>query len=234
MNYSSSFCRKQARAFTLIELLVVIAIIGILAALIVGGSAIAITKARRASVEAQRDTLITAIESYHNAKGFYPPDNTLATTTNSTYQNTLFYELTGMKYTPANTTFISPVSGESLTAMNLTSYFGAGGILNSSADTNNPPQNFYVGLKANQHEIVNVGGAGAGAGNSFTVLGINVSGPVNLAPTTAPGYLINPWNYVVSHPTNNVDSFDLWMDVAWAGKTNRVSNWSKDPQVVSY
>ena len=43
---------------------------------------------------------------------------------------------------------------------------------------------------------------------------------------------MNPWNYVLTNPTNNPGSFDLWMDVSWSGKTNRVCNWSRDPIVL--
>jgi hypothetical protein len=35
---------------------------------------------------------------------------------------------------------------------------------------------------------------------------------------------------VSTNPTNNPGSFDLWIDVLYGGKTNRISNWSKDPQ----
>jgi hypothetical protein len=48
------------------------------------------------------------------------------------------------------------------------------------------------------------------------------------------GKAINPWRYVSSNPTNNTGSYDLWMDIKFGGKTNRISNWSPDPQVVSY
>jgi prepilin-type N-terminal cleavage/methylation domain-containing protein len=39
------------------------------------------------------------------------------------------------------------------------------------------------------------------------------------------------WNYNSSHPTNNPGSYDLWIDLKLKGKTYRVSNWSKTPQV---
>ena len=48
-------------------------------------------------------------------------------------------------------------------------------------------------------------------------------------PTVTLPY-INPWHYNPINPTNNPDSYDLWIDVVWRGKTNRISNWSKDPQ----
>jgi hypothetical protein len=56
---------------------------------------------------------------------------------------------------------------------------------------------------------------------------------VQLQSPTRAG-IINPWHYNSSNPTNNPGSYDLWMDFISQGKTNRVSNWSKDPQIVSY
>jgi len=72
------------------------------------------------------------------------------------------------------------------------------------------------------------------SGATFTLFGVPVP------PGTASGFyfglpnqpIISLWHYVSSNPTNNPSEFDLWMDVTWSGKTNRISNWSKDPQVV--
>ena len=90
-------------------------------------------------------------------------------------------------------------------------------------------------LKSDQHALV-AATIPPGTGN-YTVLGLVVPGPVgpvgsvnNLQlPTTTLPY-INPWHYNSANPTNNPDSYDLWIDVIWGGKTNRVNNWSKDPQ----
>jgi len=80
LSSSSSGAREKKYAlssgFTLVEMLVVIAIIGLLAALVVGGIGIATTKMRQSRAEAERDGLVTAIDSYKKARGFYPPDNT--------------------------------------------------------------------------------------------------------------------------------------------------------------
>ncbi|MEI9963171.1 MAG: hypothetical protein WDM76_19275 [Limisphaerales bacterium] len=43
---------------------------------------------------------------------------------------------------------------------------------------------------------------------------------------------VNPWRYNSANPTNNPGSFDLWVDILVRGKTNRISNWSKQPQIV--
>ena len=44
---------------------------------------------------------------------------------------------------------------------------------------------------------------------------------------------INPWRYNSSNPVHNPKSFDLWIDVLIAGKTNRICNWSAQPLVVA-
>src|ERR1043165_3144594 len=90
---------KRAGAFTLIELLVVIAIIGILAALIANLSGKAADARRKARVNTEMAQIETAIESYKEKKGFYPPSNG---NTNIVAMNQLFYELTGTIFDPVN------------------------------------------------------------------------------------------------------------------------------------
>ena len=104
---------RGRRAFTLIEMLVVIAIIVILAGLIVGLAPLANKKMRQAKAEAGRDALVTYIQSYKLAKGFYPPDNTNDPTG---IQTSLFYELTGMMVTNGGGTFVSITQEQFTTA----------------------------------------------------------------------------------------------------------------------
>ena len=230
---SASPRRSLAKAglptgFTLIELLVVIGIIGLLAALVVGGAGIAAVKSRSSRVRTECDALTSAIEAYKKAKGFYPPDNAINNINVNTVTNTLYYELTGAVALAANgapgnppVSFQTADGAPPLLVVNMPGMFNLSGILNSTTDpVNSPVTSYYKGLKNNQHVVV--------AGN-FTVLGVRVPGPIQLYPFgTGSGGPINPWHYVCSNPTNSSE-FDLWMDVAWGGKTNRVSNWSKDP-----
>ena len=71
-----------------------------------------------------------------------------------------------------------------------------------------------------------------------TVLGEPVDGPLmytNASILTSSNLTvlrINPWRYNSSNPTNNVNSYDLWVDIIMKGKTNRYSNWSTKPQIV--
>jgi hypothetical protein len=41
---------------------------------------------------------------------------------------------------------------------------------------------------------------------------------------------LNPWRYVSSHPTNNPNAYDLWIDIPVRGKMYRISNWTSKPQ----
>ncbi len=211
-------------AFTLIEMLVVIAIIGILAALILGTAAIASSKMRRAKAEAERDALVTAIQSYKNKKGFYPPDNT-----NSTILSPLFYELTGTVVQPGNSAFKSPVSGEFFAAINIPSIFGVGGFVNSSADPTEIQNFLPTTAKSSRTASFKVPSSGI----TYTLFCITMKGPPQT--NSVDGKLFAPydvWNYVSTNPTNNPGSYDLWIDVLYGGKTNRISNWSKDPEAL--
>jgi prepilin-type N-terminal cleavage/methylation domain-containing protein len=102
---------KTKNAFTLIEMLVVIAIIGIIATLVLNMNSAAQTAKRNASVNADKEKLITLIDQYQSVLNFYPPDNgnlnngtalTTATYEGYTATNPLLYELTGATNFPAN------------------------------------------------------------------------------------------------------------------------------------
>ncbi len=43
---------------------------------------------------------------------------------------------------------------------------------------------------------------------------------------------LNPWRYVCPG-TNNPGSYDLWIQLSIAGKTNLICNWSKQIQIGS-
>ena len=69
--------RSKHRGFTLVELLVVIVIIGILAALITVAVTAALGAAKRTRILAELNQLSTAIQSYKNEHGSYPPNTSV-------------------------------------------------------------------------------------------------------------------------------------------------------------
>ena len=129
---------RRMRAFTLIELLVVIAIIGILAALTVGVLPGISQKRTRSAVLAQMTAIQTAINTYKQKQGFYPPDNTNNATISPpqavhTGHNPLFHELTGQSVVSA-----PPGLAE----------LGVAGIVNSGVEV----QNYFPGLKTSAYQ----------------------------------------------------------------------------------
>jgi prepilin-type N-terminal cleavage/methylation domain-containing protein len=215
---------KSIRAFTLIEILVVISIIAILSALILATAGYAMSKARRMRVETERTVLETAIQSYKAAKGFYPQDNP-----NNLAISPLFYELTGTTISlnaPGGTpvSYSSSVSGDNLTVANVTNFFSVGGFVNASPDPTQV-QNFLNSTAKSTRT-----GQFVTNGVNVTVFGVIVPGPVQLRMINAS--TISPWFYNSTNPTNNPGSYDLWMDVYFSGKTNRISNWSPNPQPI--
>jgi prepilin-type N-terminal cleavage/methylation domain-containing protein len=230
---------RGSSGFTLIELLTVMAIIGILAGLVLAGMSIGTSKARISRAQAELASLDAAIAKFQLKKGYYPPDNSntnnVLVTTNGVipiydYQNSLLYELTGCTTGTGGTSFTNIITGQPLDTASIQPLFNVGGFLNSSTD---PTQlvNYYPGLKSTQYSTV----PGTNAGNfiaNFTVLGIAVPGPHMLSnvPNKPGAGIINPFHYNVSSPVHNPGKYDLWVDVIYSGHTNRISNWSNDPQ----
>ncbi len=219
---------RARAAFTLIELLTVIGIIGLLAALVLTGQAIAKAKMTLSRSQAERDALVTAIERYKKDKGYYPPDNSLNGINQDSVKCTLFYEITGNVVSADGANFTNQVLGTNIATAAITNLFAVNGFLNSGqvpADT----RNYYAQIKSEKYLTIDYGG-----GQSFTVFGTKARGPRMLTPPVNSGFKgdINPVHYVVSNPTNNHSTFDLWFDVLIKGQTNRVSNWSSEPEIV--
>jgi len=212
--------RHLWKAFTLIELLVVISIIGLLAALIVGLSGVAIKKARIARVQSELAQWEMLIENYKTKKGFYPPDNTTDPAVNP-----LFYELAGTIYTPPPPTppYYQTLNGEfKITTNAVGSCFRIGGFFNAAQDKQEVVES-YRSRKTSQYFEITTNGA------TIVVLGVPVDGAIQFADVR--GKKFSPWQYVSSNPRNNPNSFDLWLDLLIGGKTNRICNWSKAPIV---
>jgi prepilin-type N-terminal cleavage/methylation domain-containing protein len=213
MNNNSSF--RLSRAFTLIELLVVIAIMGLLAGLVVALASLGPAKAKIKRTQAELDQLVTVIEAYKEKTGSYPPDNP-----NNSAMNQLYYELVGT--TNDGTIFVTLSGRDSIPSAVMLAQFGVTSFNNSTKAARGSDdfdvKNFHSNVKEVQTRVITV------ANQPIRVLVAPVEGPNKQQN--------NPWNYVSSNPANNPGSFDLWADIVVASKTNRISNWSKDPIII--
>lgn len=213
---------SRRQAFTLVELLAVIAIIGVLAAMLLptAGAIKAAQLRKRAQTELAK--MESAIKGYKDAYGFYPPGNT-----GSLLENQLFYELIGTTntQTAANQPPIfQTLDGSStVTANDVTNAFYVGGFVNcakpNASEDAKPARSFLSDLKPGQSADATVNG------KTVRLLVCTVEGPPNSTG-------VNPFRYNSANPTNNPGTFDLWVDILVRGKTNRISNWSSQPQIV--
>jgi len=219
----------SVRAFTLIELLVVIAVISIIAAMIfpVTGAVNRNKIRRRAAGELAQVQL--AIEAYKAKLGHYPPDSPPNGATWTPWINQLYYELRGTTNNGAGyvtldgsaqmiNASVPLVFGPNVTGF-LNCYQSAGG------DEARTPTSFIKDLRPSAFLLVSVGGQQA------ELLGTTLEGPLMLQGVN--GGKLNPWRYNSTNPTNSPSSYDLWVDVIIAGKTNRISNWSREPLIVN-
>ena len=209
-------------AFTLIEVLVVIAIIGVLAALTLGVLVPMKVKQQISVTQAELAQMQAAMERYKSTTGVYPPDNP-----GDPVINQLYYELTGTTYDPVNKVFKTLDGSTSINAADLSATFGVTGFVNCAMKDGDPPARSYLSdLRPNQIGTFTVNGA------TVKLLVGSVGWPANISPPPVSAQPeINPWRYVSSKPTNNIGSYDLWMDLAIRGKTYRISNWSRNAQI---
>ena len=222
---------RAARAFTLIELLVVIAVIGLLAALTFPALRAAKLSMLRARAKSEMTQIETAIERYKDKLGHYPPDNRISANPDPYALNQLYYELLGT--TNSSGVFQTLDGSAQIADGSLPAVFGPNvtGFLNCARTGGDEAVNavsFLKGLKPGQFLAITNGTSAVPVCN---LLGASLDGP--LVYRNAIGAKLNPWRYNSSSPTNNPNSFDLWIDVAAGGKTNRICNWSDRPLVVS-
>jgi prepilin-type N-terminal cleavage/methylation domain-containing protein len=201
------FNNTHKKAFTLIEVLVVIAIMGLLAAMLIGGSGMAGEKRKRAAVQAGLTALEGAIDSYYAELNSYPPDNPT-----NTAQPPLFYELYGATFDPSNNTYSVIGQNEQIPRAAVGTFFGRGGFLNSNPEST---KNFLKGV---EHAVKY---AEISASPDVEVFVVPVEGP---APYNAKGK--NPWRYR-QKGVKNPAKYDLWAEVVIGGKTNIIGNWKE-------
>ncbi len=224
--------RLPPQAFTLVELLVVMAVIGILAAMVMPILG-AITRNKiRAVARAELAQLETAIGAYQAKLGFYPPDNP-----GNPAVNQLYYELLGTTMTNLSTgpAYVTLDGSAQMLAGSVSSTFGnanVSGFMNctrgATSDEVPAAVNFLKGLKPNQ-----VGQyLSKNKGLAKVLIGPAAwPNDPNYPTSNNPG--LNPWRYNSSNPAHNPNSYDLWIDLVIGGKTNRISNWNKQPVVVT-
>ena len=250
--------RSRRTAFTLIELLFVITVISILAGLVLPLSGVVKKKRMISLVQAELTQIQTAIEAYKAKLGFYPPDNPC-----NAVLNPLFFELKGTMVTNAGVAvqnagaYVTLDGSSSITVADVVGLFGSvngvncvSGFMNCSktvrgGDETSAAINFLkAGLRPNQIGRLSINGQTIDAILVCSVpwqlvLVPNSSPPkygdppVSLAAAPGQPPYLNPWRYVSSNPTNNATSYDLWADISIKGKIYRISNWSKQPQVLN-
>jgi prepilin-type N-terminal cleavage/methylation domain-containing protein len=228
MNNSTHHLRSRRTAFTLIELLVVIAVIGILAALIFPITGALKKKKMITVAQAELAQVETAIDDYKAKYGTYPPDNPNPTLPGFLI-NQLFFELKGTVLT--NGAYQTLDGSGQIPTVQVTAIFGANvtGFVNTSTsakgnDDKAAAVNFLKDLKPTQSGALT-------AGSLIKVLTCSVLWDQNYPVPAGDPLGMNPWRYISTNPTNNPASYDLWVDLLISGKTNRISNWSKQPQV---
>jgi prepilin-type N-terminal cleavage/methylation domain-containing protein len=215
------------RAFTLIELLVVISIIAVLAAFAIPVMSSVKRQQYLKTARGELDQISTALENYKATYGVYPPAYPDGKFPDSGLTNQLYYELSG---TTNNTSeYVTLDNAKKIKVTDVKNAFDVGGFINcdtanKSAEDSQMAKSFLPSLSANR-----IGDAQFN-GISVTLLTTSARGPdANYQPLNQPD--VNPFRYMYPG-TNNPNSYDLWIDLVIKGKTNRVSNWSSNPQII--
>ena len=213
-------------AFTLVELLTVISIIALLAAFTVAVLGGAKKSATLNHAKAELAQLETAIDSYKQDHGFYPPSNA----NNNYLVNQLYYELEGTTNN-TSTSFQTLDASSTIPTATVSGTFGVGGFMNcakGSGEESVPAKNYLIGLPSSQIGSYNSGVA------SVLVTSVGGSDQNYLNSLQAMGFSGNPWRYNSSNPTNNPGAYDLWVQIVIKpGQTNLICNWTKQVQLNS-
>ncbi|MEI8288903.1 MAG: type II secretion system protein [Verrucomicrobiota bacterium] len=213
---------RKSLAFTLIELLVVIAVIGILAAFIFPSlKGIKRTQYLRTAA-GELEQIQAALDNYKAKYGFYPPGNPY-----NFLVSPLYYELAGV--TNGGGAFVTLDGVSSMSAASVNQAYGVDGFVNCTRGSGEDAvlaRNFLPDLKPNRifYPVTN---------NTVptTVLITSVRGPdAGYRPLGATD--VNPFRY--RYPgVQNPNSYDLWVQLVISGKTNLISNWSRQVQINS-
>jgi prepilin-type N-terminal cleavage/methylation domain-containing protein len=213
---------RATSAFTLIELLIVISIIAILAAMIIPVTGAVNRTKIRSKARTELERVATAIDLYKAKLGHYPPDNP-----GRPELNPLYFELAGTTLTPVNgqPTYVTLDGSAQVAVSALPTVFGpgVGGFVNTTrtgaGDESRSASSFLSNLKPDE---------------SFTLTNPPPDTRAKLLVAAVPGPVshVSYISYVSSSPTNNPNTYDLWVDVVINGRTNRINNWSKTPVIL--
>lgn len=228
-------------AFTLIEMLVAISIIALLAGMVVGGAALAKRAGRESRIRAEMNQLITAIESYKEATGQYPPDNGFGV--KNPAQVPLYYELAGVLARPEGgaVTYRTKDSAETISSQDVARYFGVEGFANTAIvgpgeDEKSKAREVRSFIKLSSQSQRRAIGKGT-QGEDVQALVVSGApwplGPITGSfppPVAGTEYkTVNPWRYVAApYATNNPNSFDLWAEFVDGNELKIICNWSSD------
>jgi prepilin-type N-terminal cleavage/methylation domain-containing protein len=217
--------------FTLVELLVVISVILILASLIFP-VAKAVNKAKIVNrTKGDLTMLETAIEEYKAKFGHYPPDSGMATT------NQLYYELVGTTNDTQANLCRTLDGNSSLKSASISAFFGGkvGGFVNCTrsggGDEGVVAQKVMAQIKPSM--IADLPGQVNGDTAKILVGLPWTAGPPPFDLPVVAGTTLNPWRYNSSNPTNNPNSYDLWIDISIGSQPYRFCNWSPQPLKVT-
>ena len=235
MNNTSHLHRKPGQAFTLIELIVVVAIIAILAALIIPIAGVANQHKQIALAQTQLKYVESAIDEYKTKLGFYPPDNT-----NNFAMNPLYFELMGTTNDGAGQASGPTVYGtldgsawiNTKSSPSIVDIFSLSGFANTSTRSRSDDQGaaattFLKNLTPSQIGVPDPANA------PIKTLVCSIQWPQQQQPYPFPkAPQLTPIYYDSSFPTNNTGRYDLWIDLIFKGKTNRICNWNPNPIIL--